>query len=97
MNFFGVTVNTNSLSLFIFAIFNSQYQLFVIGTNKWSEVMELSFLELENLEPSRVCAPDLHIVGFSWVLDVPRLIVISGSNGQGLLVEVPFLGASSIW
>jgi len=49
------------------------------------------------LEPSRVCAPDLHVVGFTRALDIPRLVVISSSDGQRLLMEVPNLGLSSIW
>jgi hypothetical protein len=39
----------------------------------------------------------LHLIGFSCTLDVPRLVVIPGSDSQGLLVEVPNLGVSSIW
>jgi hypothetical protein len=31
--------------------------------------------ELKDLPPSRVSAPDLHVVSLSWTLDVPRLIV----------------------
>jgi len=49
------------------------------------------------LEPSRVGAPDLHIVGSSSTLDVPGLVVVSGSDGLGLLMEVPDLSLSSIW
>jgi len=45
-------------------------------------VDELVVLVLEYLEPVRVGAPDLHVVGFSLVLDVPRLVVVSSSNGQ---------------
>jgi hypothetical protein len=51
----------------------------------------------EDLVPSRVGAPDLHIVGFTSTLDIPRLVVISCSDGQRLLVEVPHLGISSVW
>jgi hypothetical protein len=32
-------------------------------------------LELEDLEPSRVGAPDLHVVGSTGALDVPWLVV----------------------
>jgi len=39
----------------------------------------------------------LHIVSLTSTLDVPRLVVVSGSDGQGLLVEVPDLGSSTIW
>jgi hypothetical protein len=56
----------------------------------------LVVLILEDLEPSRVGAPDLHVVGSSSALDIPRLVVQSCSNGQRLLVEVPDLGLSSI-
>jgi hypothetical protein len=58
---------------------------------------ELVVLIFENLPPSWVGAPDLHIVGSSRALDVPRLVVVSGSDGQRLLVEVPSLGSSAIW
>jgi hypothetical protein len=37
---------------------------------------------LEKLEPAGVSAPDLHVVGSSSALDVPRLVVKLGSNGQ---------------
>jgi hypothetical protein len=60
-------------------------------------VDELILLILENLEPSRVGAPDLHIVGLARTLDIPRLVVVSGSDGKRLLVEVPNLCSSSIW
>jgi hypothetical protein len=51
----------------------------------------------EDLPPSRVCAPNLHVIGFSRALDVEGLVVVSGSDGQRLLMEVPDLGASSVW
>jgi len=38
----------------------------------------------------------LHVVGFTRALDIPRLVVQSGSDSQRLLVEVPSLGISSI-
>jgi hypothetical protein len=56
----------------------------------------LVFMVHKDLEPSRVSAPDLHVLGLSRVLDVPRLVVISSSDGQGLLMEVPDLSLSSI-
>jgi len=59
-------------------------------------VDELVILILEDLEPAGVCAPDLHVVGSSRVLDIPRLIVVSCSNSQRLLMEVPHLGSSTI-
>jgi hypothetical protein len=36
---------------------------------------------LEELEPSGVGAPDLHVVGLSSILDIPRLVVELGLNG----------------
>jgi hypothetical protein len=50
----------------------------------------------EDLEPSRVGAPDLHFVSSSCTLNVPRLIVVSSSDSQGLLMEVPLLASSTI-
>ena len=38
----------------------------------------------------------MHVVGSSGVLDVPGLIVVSGPDGQGLLMEVPNLLSSTI-
>jgi len=37
------------------------------------------------------------LVGSSAALDIPGLIVVSGSDSQGLLVEVPDLSLSTIW
>jgi hypothetical protein len=56
---------------------------------------ESSFIN-EDLPPIWVGAPDLEFVGLSWVLNVPRLIVQSGLDGQSLLVEVPSLSFSSV-
>jgi hypothetical protein len=84
-----VTINTNCLAFNIFSSFDIEYFAAL-------PVDELVVFILENLEPSRVSAPDLHVVGSSSALDVPRLVVQSCSNGQGLLVEVPDLGLSSI-
>jgi hypothetical protein len=81
---------TNCLTLNIFA--TSHFQAFSV-----LDVNEFSSLVSENLEPSRVGAPDLHVVGSSSTLDIPRLVVVSGSNGQRLLMEVPNLGVSSVW
>jgi hypothetical protein len=53
-------------------------------------------LVLEQLEPSRVGAPDLHVSGSTCALDVPRLVVVSSPDGLGLLVEIPDLGLSSV-
>jgi hypothetical protein len=57
----------------------------------------LVVLILENLPPIRVGAPDSHVSVSSVVLNVEGLVVISGSDGQRLLVEVPNLGSSAIW
>jgi hypothetical protein len=54
-------------------------------------------LILEELPPTRVSAPDLHVVGSTSTLDIPRLVVISSSDRQRLLMEVPNLSSSSIW
>jgi hypothetical protein len=84
-----VTENSNCLTFFILASFNFN-DLVVVPVN------ELVILILENLEPSRVGAPNLHVVGLTRRFDVPRLVVQSGSDSQGLLVEVPDLGSSSV-
>jgi hypothetical protein len=47
-----------------------------------SNVNELLSSILEDLEPSRASAPDLHVIGFTCTLDVPRLVVVSSSNGE---------------
>jgi hypothetical protein len=52
---------------------------------------------LEYLEPSRVGAPYLHVLSSTSALDIPRLVVISGSNSLRLLMEVPYLCLSTIW
>jgi len=57
----------------------------------------LVVLILEDLPPVRVSAPDSHLTSSSITVDVPGLVVVSGSDGQRLLVEVPDLGSSSIW
>jgi hypothetical protein len=85
-----VTPNSNSLSFLVLC--SSNIKDLIVGP-----VDELIFVELEDLEPSGVSAPDLHVVGLTSTLDVPRLIVVSSSDCQGLLVEVPDLGLSSVW
>jgi hypothetical protein len=57
----------------------------------------LSIFILEDLEPSTVGAPDLHVVSFSSTLDIEGLVVVSSSDSQRLLVEIPLLSISSIW
>jgi hypothetical protein len=79
--------------LLAFNVFSSSYiKYFTV-----LPIDELIFLILEYLEPSRVGAPDLHVVGSTSTLDIPRLVVISGSDSQGLLMEVPDLSLSTIW
>jgi hypothetical protein len=57
-----------------------------------------SFISIgKDLEPSRVGAPDLHVLSLTGVFNIPRLVVQLGSDGQGLLMEVPCLSISSIW
>jgi hypothetical protein len=60
------------------------------------EVDEVFTFILPELPPVGIGAPDLHVGGSSWGLNVPWLVVQLGSDGQGLLMEVPFLGVSSI-
>jgi hypothetical protein len=60
------------------------------------DVTEVLSLECEDLPPSWVSAPDLHVVGSSWASDVPWLIVQSGSDSQGRLMEVPDLSSSLV-
>jgi len=86
---FVICPNTNSLSFLVLGIFHIKHLTAL-------PVDELVVLILEHLEPSGVGAPDLHVVGSSSILDVPGLVVVSGSNGQRLLVEVPDLGSSAI-
>jgi hypothetical protein len=85
-----VTPNTNLLSFLILS--SSDIKDFAS-----LPVDKLVGLILEDLPPSRVGAPDLHVVGSSRILDIPRLIVVSSSDSQGLLMEVPDLGSSSIF
>jgi hypothetical protein len=59
-----VTVYLNSLSFLILGSCDIKY-LTVLPVD------ELVILVLEYLEPSRVSAPDLHVVGSSRTLDVP--------------------------
>jgi len=60
-------------------------------------VDELVVLVLEDLPPVRVGTPNFHLASSSITVDFPGLVVVSGSNGQGLLMEVPHLGSSSVW
>jgi hypothetical protein len=58
---------------------------------------ELLVLILEDLPPVGVGAPDSEVRCSSVALDIPRLVVVSGSDGQRFLMEVPDLGSSTIW
>jgi hypothetical protein len=60
-------------------------------------VDELIVLILEDLPPVRVSAPDSHVSVSTVVGDIEGLVVVSSSDCQGLLVEVPDLGSSAIW
>jgi hypothetical protein len=82
-------LHSNSLSFFIFA--SSNIKNLVV---RWIE--EVFILEEENLEPSGVSAPDLHVVGSTSTLDIPGLVVISCSDSLRLLVEVPDLCFSTV-
>jgi hypothetical protein len=84
-----VTPNSNCLSFLVLC--SLDIKDLVVGP-----VDELVFVELEDLEPSRVSAPDLHVVCLTSTLDIPRLVVVSSSNGQRLLMEIPDLLLSSI-
>jgi hypothetical protein len=59
-----VTPNLNWVSFFILS--SSDIEDFAVVP-----VDELVVLILEDLPPSRVSAPDLHVVGFSRALDIP--------------------------
>jgi hypothetical protein len=83
------TENSNSLSFYILSSCN-------IKNLSRLPIDELIVLKLENLEPSGVCRPDLHVVSFTSRLDVPRLVVQSCSDSQRLLMEVPFLSTSTV-
>jgi hypothetical protein len=85
-----ISSNTYSLTFFIFGSCNIKY--FHVGP-----IGELSIFILEDLEPSTVGAPDLHVVSFSSTLDIEGLVVVSSSDSQRLLVEIPLLSISSIW
>jgi hypothetical protein len=86
-----VSEDSNALSFNIFVSSSYTKDLIV------SPVDELVLFILEHLEPSRVGAPDLHLVCSTSALDVPGLIVVSSSNSQSLLVEVPDLSLSTVW
>jgi hypothetical protein len=88
VNTFVVILNINWFTFYVFG--SSQYSLVVL------EVDEVRSTVLEQLPPSWIGAPDLHIIWLSWALNVPRLIVVLGSDGQSLLMEVPHLSVSSI-
>jgi hypothetical protein len=64
----SVICNSNSLTFLV--LWSSYIKNLVI-----CPVNELTLFKFEDLEPSRVSAPDLHVVGFTSTLDVPRLVV----------------------
>jgi hypothetical protein len=66
-------------------------------TSSLVNIAEMISLVFEELEPLRISAPDLHVVGSTRTLDVPWLVIQSSSDSQGLLMEVPDLGLSSVW
>jgi hypothetical protein len=59
-----VTIDTNCLSFSILGTCDIKYFTVL-------PIDELAVLVLEDLEPSRVSAPDLHVVGSTRRLDVP--------------------------
>jgi hypothetical protein len=65
-----VAPDSDRSSFFVFTSFNIK-DLVVLPVDK------LLVLILEDLPPSRVSAPDLHVVTSSTAGDVPRLIVVS--------------------
>jgi hypothetical protein len=81
--------NNNSLSFSIFTTWYIKHLLVL-------DIDEVFTLVLENLPPIGVSAVDLHILVTSIWLDVPWLVVVSGSDSQGLLMEVPSLRFSSV-
>jgi hypothetical protein len=61
--------NLDGLTFLVLILVDLKY--LVIG---W--VDKCFILIFEDLEPSRVCAPDLHVRGSSSALNIPRLLVI---------------------
>jgi hypothetical protein len=59
-------------------------------------IEELISIILEDLPPIGVGASDVHDLTLSIALNVPRLVVHSGSDGIGWLMEVPSLRFSSV-
>jgi hypothetical protein len=83
-------VYTNSLSFFILVSNNINASINLLN------VAEMLSLVHKDLPPSWISAPDLHVISFPWTLNIPWLVVDSGSNSQSLLVEVPNLRFSTI-
>jgi hypothetical protein len=67
---------SNSYSLTFFVFVSSNIKNLVVV---WID--EVVTLKLEDLPPSRVGAPDLHVARSTRALDIPRLVVQSSSNG----------------
>jgi hypothetical protein len=70
-----VTENTNCSTFFILTSSNIKHLVVI-------PVDELAILILENLPPTRVSAPDLHVLCSTRALDIPRLVVQSSSDCQ---------------
>jgi hypothetical protein len=84
-----VTPDSNGLTFFILGTSNIKYFTIL-------PIDELVVLILEYLEPARVGGPDLHVVSSTCRLDIPRLVVQPCSDGQRLLMEIPFLSTSTV-
>jgi len=82
-------INSNGLSFVVFAPCN-------IKTFLVFNVAEVFVTIDEDLEPSRVGAPDLHVVSSTRTLDIPWLVVQLSLDSLWFLIKVPQLGASSI-
>jgi hypothetical protein len=86
----GSVGNTNCSSFIIFWTSNIQASIWLLN------VAEVLSLECEDLPPTRISAPDLHIAWSSWACDIPWLVVESSLDGQWSLVEVPHLSVSGV-
>jgi hypothetical protein len=85
-----VSLPDNNLSCFFISVSMDIKNFLVLNVHP-----SLSFPG-EDLPPFTAGAPDLHGWGFSCTLNIPRLVVWLGSNGQCLLVEIPDLSVSSV-
>jgi hypothetical protein len=87
------SVSSCNLNCRSFSISSSSY----IKNLVISPVNEFTVLILEDLPPIRVSTPDSHCWVSTVIGDVEGLVVVSSSDGQGLLMEVPFLSSSTVW